>query len=89
MTVTQELTIDAALGTLAIAEMLSTHQVRAANRAVDSMPQTYLVAGFSLVVQLLVHRVAEETHETPRAVLESTRASLVDFSLENGAAAAA
>ena len=82
MTGNQNLTIDAALGTLAIAEMLQGGYDPAASRAVESIPQTFLVAGFALTVQTLVGLLAEATNKTSEQVYEDVRSRMVDLSIE-------
>ena len=78
----QKLTIDAALGTLAIAEMLPGGYDPAAARAVESIPQTFLVAGFALTIQTLVAFLADATGKTSTQVYDSVRSTMVDLGLE-------
>lgn len=82
MTGNQNLTINAALGTLAIAEMLQSGYDPAANLAAETIPRTFLIAGFTLTVQALVGFLAEATDKTSEEVYEEVRARMVDLSIE-------
>lgn len=82
MTGSQNLTIDAALGTIAIAQMLQSGYDPAANLAAETIPRTFLIAGFTLTVQTLVGILAEATDRTPEEIYEDVRSRMVDLSIE-------